>query len=241
MSDPVAELVRAPSRSSDEARLYRLQFLASMALVSALVLGLGFYFVWQHWADLEQDLQQSEARYVQEQHQALVQEVENARSYLAYMRSRVEPLLKEHLRAQVDEAYAIARSVHNREKDILPEAAVKESIKETLRPLRFSGGRGYYFIHDLNGESVLMPVDPSREGTSPFAAPDPQGAAVVRELMRAVQDPSLRGFARYRWRLPDDPVQMVDKLAFVRRFEPFDWLIGAGDALGAVEAQLQRE
>ncbi|KAA0577317.1 EAL domain-containing protein [Azospirillum sp. B21] len=241
MSDPVAELVRAPSRSSDEARLYRLQFLASMALVSALVLGLGFYFVWQHWADLEHDLKQSEARYVQEQHQALVQEVENAQSYLAYMRSRVEPLLKEHLRAQVDEAYAIARSVHDREKDILPEAAVKESIKETLRPLRFSGGRGYYFIHDLNGEAVLMPVDPSREGASPFAAPDPQGAAAVRELMRAVQDPSLRGFARYRWRMPDDPAQMVDKLAFVRRFEPFDWLIGAGDSLGAAEAQLQRE
>jgi len=241
LSDPVAELVRAPSRSSDEARLYRLQFLASMALVSALVLGLGFYFVWQHWADLEHDLQQSEARYVQEQHQALVQEVENAQSYLAYMRSRVEPLLKEQLRAQVDEAYSIARSVHDREKDILPEASVKESIKQTLRPLRFSGGRGYYFINDLNGESVLMPVEPAREGTSPFSAPDPQGAAVMRELMRAVQDPSLRGFARYRWRMPDDPVQAVDKLAFVRRFEPYDWVIGASDSLGAVEARLQHE
>ena len=91
MSDPVVELVRAPSRSSDEARLYRLQFLASMALVSALVLGLGFYFVWQHWADLEHDLHQSETRYLQEQRQTLMQEVENAQSYLAYMRSRVEP------------------------------------------------------------------------------------------------------------------------------------------------------
>ena len=133
MSDPVVELVRAPSRSSDEARLYRLQFLASMALVSALVLGLGFYFVWQHWADLEDDLRQSEARYLQEQRQSLMQEVENAQSYLAYMRSRVEPLLKDHLRTQVNEAYAIARSVHDRERNILPEAAVKESIKETLR------------------------------------------------------------------------------------------------------------
>ena len=241
MSDPVAELVRAPSRSSDEARLYRLQFLASMALVSALVLGLGFYFVWQHWADLEHDLQQSEARYVQEQHQALVQEVENARSYLAYMRSRVEPLLREHLRAQVSEAHAIARSIHDREKDILPDAAVKESIKETLRPLRFSGGRGYYFINDLDGRSVLMPIEPAREGTLPLAATDPQGAVAVRELMRAVQDPNLRGFARYRWRMPDDPERMVEKLAFVRRFEPFDWLIGASDSLEAAEAQLQRE
>ncbi|WP_042697392.1 hypothetical protein, partial [Azospirillum sp. B506] len=43
LSDPVAELGRAPSRPFDEARLYRLQFLASMALVSALVLGLRFF------------------------------------------------------------------------------------------------------------------------------------------------------------------------------------------------------
>ncbi|PWC34462.1 hypothetical protein TSO352_18485 [Azospirillum sp. TSO35-2] len=212
-----------------------------MTLVSALVLGLGFYFVWQHWADFEHDLQQSEARSIQEQHQALVQEVENAQSYLAYMRSRVEPLLKEELRSQVDEAYSIARSVHEREKDILPDASVKESIKETLRPLRFSAGRGYYFINDLNGVSVLMPVEPEREGTSNLAGPDPQRAEVVRELMRAAQDPTARGFARYRWRMPDDPTHVVDKLAFVRRFEPFDWLIGASDSLEAAEAKLQRE
>ncbi|MBK1841113.1 EAL domain-containing protein [Azospirillum sp. YIM B02556] len=241
MPDPVAELARAPSRQSDEARLYRLQFLASMALVSALVLGLGFYFVWQHWTDLEHDLRQSEARYVEEQRQALVQEVENAQSYLAYMRSRVEPVLKEQLRAQVGEAHAIARSVHGREKDILPERSVKESIKETLRPLRFSGGRGYYFINDLNGGAVLMPIDPSWEGRSPLAESDPQGAAVVRELMRAVQDPGLGGFARYRWRMPDGPTRTVDKLAFVRRFEPYDWVIGASDSLDAVEARLQHE
>ncbi|SMF69541.1 PAS domain S-box-containing protein/diguanylate cyclase (GGDEF) domain-containing protein [Azospirillum oryzae] len=246
MSDPVVELVRAPSRSSDEARLYRLQFLASMALVSALVLGLGFYFVWQHWADLEHDLRQSETRYLQEQRQALMQEVENAQSYLAYMRSRVEPLLKDHLRTQVNEAYAIARSVHDRERNILPEAAVKESIKQTLRPLRFSGGRGYYFIHDMTGNSVLMPVDPSREGapkdgTSPSAVPDTAEDSVVSELMRAAHDPNRRGFARYRVSLPDDPAQTVDKLAFVRLFEPYDWLIGASDSLSAVETRLQNE
>ncbi|WP_244433872.1 cache domain-containing protein, partial [Azospirillum sp. B506] len=127
------------------------------------------------------------------------------------------------------------------EKDILPAVAVRESIKETLRPLRFSGGRGYYFINDLNGDSVLMPVDPAHEGTSPFAAPDPLAAAAVRDLIQAVREPELRGFARYRWRMADDPSQIVDKLAYVRRFDPYDWLIGASDSLDAVEARLQRE
>ena len=56
MSDPIAELMREPSHSSDEARLYRLQFMASLSLVAALVVGLGAYFVWQHWRDFEADL-----------------------------------------------------------------------------------------------------------------------------------------------------------------------------------------
>ncbi|MGF7173345.1 bifunctional diguanylate cyclase/phosphodiesterase [Azospirillum doebereinerae] len=242
MSDPVAALVREPSGSSDEARLYRLQFLASLTLVAALVLGLGFYFVWQHWTDFETDLHQSEARVLREQRQALEQEVENARSYLAYMRSRTEPLLKEQIRAQVDEAHAIALSVHEREKDILPAESVKQSIKETLRPLRFASGRGYYFIHELDGGTpVLLPAEPEREGRSPFTDPDPDIAAMTRELLRAVEDPALRGFARYRWRMPGDPGRMVDKMAFVRRFEPYGWLIGAGDSTEAVEAKLQRE
>ncbi|MBP2298267.1 bifunctional diguanylate cyclase/phosphodiesterase [Azospirillum picis] len=240
MSDPVAEIVRAPSRSSDEARFYRLQLLASMALVSALVLGLGFYFVWQHWSDFERDLRQSEARYLHEQHQALVQEVENAKSYLAYMRARAEPLLKEQLRERVDDAYGIAYGIYQRGKDILPEASVQQAIKETLRPLRFAAGRGYYFIQNLNSDSVLMPIDPSVEGRSPYPH-NPQGYAVVSALLRAAQGPTQRGFARYRWRMPDDPLQMVEKLAFVRRFDPYDWLIGASDSLAAVETRLQRE
>jgi len=241
LSDPVAELVREPSRSSDEARLYRLQFLASLSLVTVLVLGLGFYFVWQHWADFETDLRQSEARALQEQRQALEQEVENARSYLAYMRSRTEPLLKEQLRSQVDEAYAIARSIYERQKGVLPEEAIKESIKETLRPLRFSNGRGYYFINDSVGTTVLMPIEPAREGWSPIAASDVAGAKIMQELLRAAHDPQTRGFARYRWRMPDDPDQMVDKIAFVRKLEPYDWIIGASDSLAAVEAKLQKE
>ncbi|MFD1626752.1 EAL domain-containing protein [Azospirillum griseum] len=241
MSDPVAELVREPSRSSDEARLYRLQFLASLSLVTVLVLGLGFYFVWQHWADFETDLHQSETRYLQEQRQALEQEVENARSYLAYMRSRTEPLLKEQLRTQVDEAYTIARAVYERQKDLLPEAAVKESIKDTLRPLRFANGRGYYFINDPVGTTVLMPMDPKREGWSPIGSSDTAAAKVMQELLRAAHDPHLRGFARYRWSMPDNPTKMVDKIAYVRRFEPYDWIIGASDSMAAVEAKLQQE
>ncbi|MDQ2101508.1 bifunctional diguanylate cyclase/phosphodiesterase [Azospirillum isscasi] len=241
MSDPIAELMREPSRTSDETRLYRLQFLASLFLVATVVLGLGAYFIWQHRMDFEADLKQTEARYLEEQRQTLKEELENARSYIAYMRSRTEPLLRAELRAKVDEAYGIAWTIYERERDYLPQASIEQSIKETLRPLRFFGGRGYYFIDGMDGTCVLLPIDPHREGSSLLDNRDDQGRPIMRNLIRAVDDPEMQGFTRYRWYAPGNPYSMSDKIAYVRRFEPFDWLIGTGDYLSAVEEKLQRE
>ncbi|MGR0183375.1 bifunctional diguanylate cyclase/phosphodiesterase [Azospirillum aestuarii] len=241
MSDPIAELMREPSRTSDERRLYRLQFLTSLFLVAAVVVGLGAYFIWQHRLDFEADLRQTEARYLEVQRQTLQEELENARSYLAYMRSRTEPLLRAELRAKVDEAYGIAWTIYEREKEYLPEVSIRQSIKETLRPLRFFAGRGYYFIDDMQGTCVLLPTDPQREGSSLLDNRDDQGRPIMRNLIRAVDDPEMQGFTRYRWYAPGNPHSMSDKFAYVRRFEPFDWLIGAGDYVGAVEEKLQRE
>ncbi|WP_188260922.1 bifunctional diguanylate cyclase/phosphodiesterase [Azospirillum tabaci] len=241
MSDPIAELMREPSRTSDERRLYRLQFLTSLFLVAAVVVGLGAYFIWQHRLDFEADLKQTEARYLEVQRQTLQEELENARSYLAYMRSRTEPLLRAELRAKVDEAYGIAWTIYEREKEYLPEESIRQSIKETLRPLRFFAGRGYYFIDDLQGTCVLLPTDPQREGSSLLDNRDDQGRPIMRNLIRAVDDPEMQGFTRYRWYAPGNPHSMSDKFAYVRRFEPFNWLIGTGDYIGAVEEKLQRE
>ena len=242
MSDPIAELVREPSsRSSDEARLYRLQFLASMTLVAALVLGLGAYFIGQHLKDFDADLRQTEARYAEEQNRTLRQELENTRSYLAFMRSRIEPLLQEQLRAKVDEAHGIAQTIYERAGSFLPEPAIKESIKEALRPLRFFEGRGYYFIDDMAGLCVLLPIDPAREGTSLLDNRDDAGTPVMRGLIRAAQEPDGEGFTRYRWYAPGESGKMSEKLAYVRRFEPFDWLIGAGEYVAAFEERVQQE
>jgi len=239
LSDPVAELVREPSRSSDEARLYRLQFLASMTLVAALVLGLGAYFVWQHWTDFETELRQSEARYLREQRQALQNEVESANAYLSYMSSRTDDLLKAHLLARIDEAHALATAVHEREKDILPPEIVQESIKEALRPLRFANGRGHYVITDAAGTPLLMPPDAAPSVVERTA--DPAGTPMSRALKRAVESPNGRGFARYSEPMPGDPGRTVERLTFVRRFDPYGWTISTSDTTEATVADLQRE
>ncbi len=229
------------SHSSDEARLYRLQFLASLSLVASLVIGLGAYFIWQHWRDFEADLRQSETRYVAEQRDTLAREVDNAGSYIAYIRSRMEPLLREQLRAQVDDAYYIARTIYEREKSHLPDQLLKPMIKEALRPLRFFDGRGYYFIIDTAGDGILLPIEPQREGTSLRDLQDDTGDRFVRRLLEAAGDYGSYASVRYRWYAPATPHVTQDKFSYVRRFEPYDWLIGAGEYVEALENKLKRE
>ncbi|WP_207460409.1 EAL domain-containing protein [Azospirillum sp. SYSU D00513] len=254
MSDPVVEALREPSRSSDEARLYRLQFLASLSLVAALVLGLGAYFMWQDWQDFEADVQRSEQTYLDEQDQTLQQEVENARSYLAFMRSRTEPLLKEQLRLKVDEAHTIARSIYDREKGRLSPDELKEAIKATLRPLRFFEGRGYYVIDDLEGRNVLFPVRRDVEGKSRLDERDAEGTYVVRRMIEGMSNPDRSAFVRQSVHAATGAGYSMtggggdlmaggrsEKLAYGRLFEPLGWIIGAEDQLVVTERRLQQE
>ena len=41
--------------------------------------------------------------------------------------------------------------------------------------------------------------------------------------------PDGNGFFEYRWYHPKNPQTMARKIAYVRHFAPFDWLIGTGD------------
>ncbi|MGQ9369750.1 bifunctional diguanylate cyclase/phosphodiesterase [Azospirillum sp. ST 5-10] len=241
MPQPAVETPLDDSHRSAETRLYRLQFVASLILSALLVLGLGLFLVYQHVADFQAGRALAEARYIEAQRTVLVQQVENARDYLAFMRSRTEVVLKDAIRAQVDLAHAIATAVHERESGRRPPAEVQDMIRETLRPLRFFDGRGYFFVDDLQGICVLLPINPELEGTSLLDNRDDAGTFIMRDLIRAVEGPGHRGFARYRWYVPGGDGRMMEKIAYARRFEPYDWLIGAGEYLDLVEQRLQEE
>lgn len=226
---------------AEEVSLSRLQFLSSLFLVGLLVVGLGAYFVWQHQRDLETQISQLHDKFIEERSKILRQEADNATSYLDYMRSQVEPILKKRLRDKVDEALMVARSIYDQGNGRIPEQMVRQSIIDALRPLRFFDGRGYYFIDGEDGTCVLLPINPHLEGTSLLDNRDDSGTYVMRALIQALTDTTEPGFARYRWYAPESPGRMMEKLAYVQKFEPYGWLIGTGDYAEAVENDLQAQ
>jgi hypothetical protein len=53
---------------------------------------------------------------------------------------------------QVDSVFPIVEGIHARESVRLPAVEGKRVIVEAPRPARFSEGRGYYFIDDMQGQ-----------------------------------------------------------------------------------------
>lgn len=151
------------------------------------------------------------------------------------------PYLKEEAKHQVDKAYSIALSLFNNLQSVLPEEEIKSAIKEALRHIRFFSDRGYLFIDEADGTSVLLPPFPQLEGKSLYSQVDDKGVIHIQNIIKATQNIEKQGYYQYRWYEPNNKQVMQDKISFMRQFEPYNWVLGTGDYVQRVESDFQQK
>lgn len=215
---------------TDKARTVpRVHLFGTLFIVAALTIALASFFSWQQFSEHRASLDRMESVQTVQLENRLDSEMNSALQHLQFSRSRTEEVLKNSITDKVDFAVQIAESIYARESPLRPAEEVKYLIVEALRPLRFFDGRGYFFVDDMAGRFILLPTAPELEGQLAPDNRDDTGHPIMQGLIEAARKPQGDGFSRYRWYRPDDPHSMADKLAYVRHFEPFDWLIGTGD------------
>lgn len=165
-------------------------------------------------------------------------EAEGAANSVRLARQRTQDRLKEQLRRHVDEAYRILWSIYSAYSATHSLGELKKMAAEALRPIRFLGGRGYYFAFTKKGVVGLHGGDPSLEGKNDLRVVNAEGRYVVRECIDMVEK-SGEGFLQYLWKKPDHPGESFRKLSYIKFFEPLDWVIGAGEYLDDVEENTQ--
>ncbi|WP_286236718.1 bifunctional diguanylate cyclase/phosphodiesterase [Neptuniibacter halophilus] len=221
--------------------LSRYLLFGTVAIAVLLLASVASHFLYKNLRDNEQRLAALEQEIMQKGRDQLLAEVNSAKDYISYTLARAEQVLQEQSKAEVLKAHSIAETIYQRERDRRPLVEIKELIRETLRDIRFFNGRGYIFIDDDQGNCVLLPTSPQVEGKSLYDNQDDTGHYIMRGLLEAVDNPQGEGFSRYRWYPPHDQKHMADKIAFVKAFEPFSWVIGAGDYLYRIEDDLKVE
>ena len=227
--------------TADEKALPRIHLIGTLVVVLCLTLGLAAFFSWHNFVEQRAAFKRIEQAGASLIEARLSAEMQSAVSFIDFTRSRTEDVLRASITEQVDTVMQVVQSIYERESKQRPAAEVQRLIVEALRPVRFYEGRGYYFIDDLQGKFVLLPTAPQFEGKTILDNQDDTGHHIMRGLIEAAGKPRGEGFSRYRWYSPDDPKQMSDKLAYVRHFAPYDWLIGTGDYTYKWEQMQQKE
>ncbi|MCV6588404.1 MAG: EAL domain-containing protein, partial [Marinobacterium sp.] len=191
------------------------------------------------WLENTNNLSRLQLEIEQQQKQRLNAEMIATLQYIERLREESRQRLKATVQDHVIQAWTVSDQLYRRFQADLSTAELRQLIRETLRDVRFLSGRGYLFVDHVDGQMILNPLKPELEGHSGPLLQDDQGRPIMDILLEAVNNPQGRGFAEYRWYPPGEAL-MQEKVSYIQRFEPLNWIIGAGDYLHHMEAELRR-
>lgn len=111
--------------------------------------------------------------------------------------------------------------------ELTPEAARSEAIKQ-VRMMRYGPeGKDYFWINDMHPFMVMHPYRPDLEGKDLTLFKDSQGKFPFIAMVEKVLDAG-SGYVEYYWQWKDTPGKDAPKISYVKRFPPWNWIVGTG-------------
>jgi methyl-accepting chemotaxis protein len=119
----------------------------------------------------------------------------------------------------------------------MTEEEAKQRALAALRAMRYSGNE-YFWVNDMTPKMIMHPIKPDLEGKDLSDNKDPNGLHLFVEFVNVVKAQGA-GFVVYMWPKPgnDKPVQ---KVSYVKGFEPWGWIIGSGVYVDTVDTTIAK-
>ena len=140
---------------------------------------------------------------------------------------------REKVQQLVNSAYSLVAEFQKDAKDgIISEDEAKKLVLKRLSQMRY-GDNDYFFALDMN-LTMIAHANPAIISKNVKDFKDPNGKLLFQEFAKVVNGQG-SGFVDYLWPKPghEKPVQ---KISFVRKFEPWGWIVGSGIYLDDVDA-----
>lgn len=223
-----------------EENIGMLNLISFISVVVVLMLIGGYYFSRQSYESFRQDAHRNEENYLREQKALLRQRVQHAKNYIRHQQESIQSIMDNHVRGQVYEGYETTRLVYERHKNDSTPEELRQHVYDALSVMRWNNGQGYYFVFDLDGTVQIHANNPELEQTDARNLQDNRGSYIVRD-MTAIARQEKEGHYQYYWEKPGNPTNMFLKRSYVKLFEPFNWVIGAGIYMDEVEALVKSQ
>jgi signal transduction histidine kinase len=216
-------------------------FRASLLVLLALALFIAIFWVINQYQTYRQSISNIERNYKELYQERVHEELGNVLEFIDQRRSQAILRVEDELRVKVQSAYTIASHIYQMHKDNLSITELRSMATETLRPIRWSNGRGYYFAGRIKESTIdLFADDPLLEASNPMEVRNQRYQTIFQNLEQILQEKGA-GIYRHNDLQADGRAPHFPGISFVKYFKPFDWYIGAGTSNEIIKATLQEE
>ncbi len=135
--------------------------------------------------------------------------------------------------SMVEATFAIFESLQREvDEGTLTLEHAQSEAKDIITAIRY-GEDDYLWVNDINAVMVAHATKPSLNGKDMSTFKDPDGKALFSDIAQLARSNG-EGSIEYRWPKPgfDDP---VEKISYIKLYEPWGWVIGTGVYLDAVQ------
>lgn len=116
--------------------------------------------------------------------------------------------------------------------DDVSEEIKKEALK-VISQMRY-GKTGYFWIIDSNHNLLMDGVKQTFPNENKYEVKNSKGVYLYREIVKTANSNTDGDFLRYLWTIPSKDGEFK-KLSFVKKFEPWDFIIGTGTYLFEID------
>ncbi len=215
-------------------------FISVLITIFIVAPTIGSFWIVNEISQKNQELKELEEQYTSFYKTILYNDVNNVMNFIEYKRSNTRQRVESIVKERVHHAYSLASHIYGMDLTNASVARVKEKIIETLRPLRWDNGVGYFFILDYNGVSVLNADNPAMENTDTSDLKDIDGRYIIKDMVSLAREND-SGFYTYRWTRPGVTGRGHSKITFVKNFKPLNWVICAGFYIADMETHIKNE
>ena len=215
-------------------------FLSVLVTILIIAPTIGSFWIFSEYHKQKDELVKIRRQYTDLYKTRLQDDINNTISFIDYKKSSTEERVKALVREKVQDAYSLASHIYGADKNTVPEEVLKSRIIETLRTMKWDNGKGYFFILDHKGATVLNADIPEMEGYDMLDMKDMDGNFVIRDILALAREQDL-GFYPYRWSKPGSHGIGHLKIICVKNFEPFNWAICAGFYVEDMEETIKNE
>ena len=151
---------------------------------------------------------------------------------------KIKKEVSQYLKDQTNFIFSIIEKEYENNKYLLSNDELKDRIKTLVNGSRY-GKNGYFWINDTKAVIIDHPIKPTLNGKDLSNFKDKGGKKIFSQFV-IVTEATGEAFVDYVWPKPGFEKPQA-KVSYVKRFKPFNWVIGTGEYVSDVTANMQKE